>query len=120
MDIFKALSKIAKAMSKHTDINVITDYNTSRVLLKFILAMPETYVVNLDIADPDWNGYDNAYLISITDEYGVYCSPAVYEGTKYAARSTGLFYIDKSAIGDYEPEDFVLDENSEIKVVGDK
>lgn len=106
-----------KAKASGKDVSVVTDYPNAKEILKYILTMPDTYIVDVEIASPEWKGYCDPYLIEFSADGSVYFQPVVYEGG-IIARGGGLYYIDVVAIGTYLPEDFVLEGESKIKLVG--
>ena len=118
MNTHKVFSKIIKAKSQGRDVSVITDYANAKEILKLVLSLPDTYIKNIEIADELWDNYYDPYLIDICSEGGIYCQPAVLKNGSIA-QGEGLYYIDVLAIGEYLPDDFVIEgENTKIKLVG--
>ena len=118
MNTQKIFSKIIKANSNGNDVSVITGYSNAKKLLKYVLSMPETYIVDIELAEEEFNGYCDPYLIDISAKGGVYCQPVVL-GNGKIAKGEGLYFIDILSIGEYLPEDFVIDgENTKIKLIG--
>ena len=117
MNTQKVFAKMLKAKARGKDVTVVTDYPNAKEILKYILVMPDTYINDIEIASPDWKGYDEPYIINLGTDNGVYCQPAIYEDGSIA-RGGSLYYIDVVAIGTYLPEDFVLEGESQIKLVG--
>lgn len=118
MNTQKVFSKVIKANSEGKDVSVITNYTNSTELLKYILSMPNTHIVSIDIADELWDNYYDPYLIDLSANGDVYCQPVVFTDGQIAA-GEGLYFIDVLAIGEYLPEDFVIKgENTKIKLIG--
>ena len=117
MNTQKVFAKMLKAKASGKDVTVVADYPNAKEILKYILIMPDTYINDIEIASPDWKGYGEPYIINLGTDNGVYCQPAIYEDGSIA-RGSGLYYIDIVAIGTYLPEDFVLEGESQIKLVG--
>lgn len=117
MNVQKLFAKMLKANCKNIDVTAIIDYKNAQELLKYLLTYPSTYIISIEIAQSEWKGYDGAYLITLGDDNSIYCQPAIIESTGEPARGAGLFYIDTNAIGEHLPEDFVLSQESEIKLI---
>ena len=117
MNTEKVFAKLLKAKANKKDVTLITDYVNAKEILKYALCMPDTYIVDVKISDPEWENYDSAYSITFGIDGDIYCQPTIYEDGKIA-RGGGLCYIDANAIIGYKPDDFVLPGESEIKLIG--
>lgn len=118
MNLTKVFSKILKAHAQGRLVSVVTDYENAKNLLKYILTLPEAFLENIELAGEVWNGYADAYLISLDDDGSVFCQKAIAEDGE-PVRGGGLYLIDTLAIGAHLPEEFVLDgEDCKIKLIG--
>ena len=118
MNTEKVFAKMLKAKSGGKDVSVITTAINAKELIKYSLSLPDTYIADIEIGEPMWKGYNEAYLVDLCSNGAVYAQPAILEnGT--IARGEGLYLIDVFAIGEHLPEDFVLDsEETIIKLIG--
>ena len=116
MNVQKVFAKMIKANANDIDVCVVTDYENSIKLLKYLLAYPTTYICNVDIAEKEWKGYDEAYLLDLCKDGAIYCSPAINKESGKPFKGDGLYYIDTEAIGSYMPDEFVFGD-SKIKLV---
>lgn len=116
MNIEKVFSKILKAKSNDKNISVVSDYDNIKMLLKYILALPDTYIVSIRISNPDFKGYLDPYTIEFTKDGEVYCFETMTK-TGGILRTDGLCLIDIDAIGEHKPEDFVIADESTIKLI---
>ena len=118
MNIEKVFARMLKAKAKGVDVSVVTDYENAKELIKYVLTMPDTYIVDIECNTPEWKGYDDPYTIALCADGGLFCEPSVREDGGIG-RGAGLYLIDVVAIGEYLPSDFVLDDPStEIKLIG--
>lgn len=117
MNILRAFSKILKAKSKGRDITVVTEFANASELLKYALALPDTYVITLEISHERITGYKGAYLLSIDADGGIYCEPAVIESDGRVKQGVGYFLIDKAVLSYHSADDFILE--GTYKIIGD-
>ena len=118
MNTEKVFARMLKAKAKGVDVSVVTDYNSTKELIKYVLAMPDTYIVDVEIGEPNWKGYDDPYLLTLDVYGGVFCQPVILTSGK-PARGTGLYFIDVLATDSWQPSDFVLDDpDAKIKLIG--
>lgn len=117
MNTKKVFSKMLKAHSKGETVTLVTDYENTKEIAKLIITMPDTYIEDFQLTREDYDGYCNPWLLTYGEEGDVWCQKAVFENGKIA-RGDGLHFIDTVAIGSYLPEDFVLDGEAKIKLVG--
>ncbi len=114
----KVFARMLKAKAKGVDVSVVTDYENAKEIIKYALAMPDTYIIDVEIGDALWKGYADPYTVSLCADGGLYCEPSVREDGGIGC-GAGLYLIDVIAIGEYLPSDFVLDDPStEIKLIG--
>lgn len=118
MNTEKVFAKMLKAKSNGTDVSVVTNYANTKKLFKYFLSLPDTYIVDVEIGEVEWRGYDGAYLLDLCADGGIYVQPAILDNGS-VARGEGLYFIDVSAIGEHLPEDFVFEsEETVIKLIG--
>ena len=118
MNIEKVFARMLKAKAKGVDVSVVTDYENAKELIKYALAMPDTYIVDIEIGEVLWKGYGDVYTLNLGSDGSIYCEPSVRENGGIG-RGAGLYLIDVVAIGEWLPSDFVLDDPStEIKLIG--
>lgn len=118
----KAKEIFALALEQYyggNDVAIVTGYEKARKILKKILSLPDTVINGIELNSFEWDGYDGAWLIDITADKEVYCQKAInINGDGMPFRGDGYYIIDKSAMGEFKPEDFVFSPvNSTIKVV---
>lgn len=118
MNVLKTFARIVKARSKGGDVTVVANLRDSTELLKYMISLPETFIASIDIACSEISGYNGAYLVSLNPDGGIFCEPAVSDITGEVKRGGGLYLIDQTAIGEYLPEDFVLD-SQKFKLIGE-
>lgn len=97
-------------------VTIVCKYKKATKILKALISLPESKIIGVDLNDALWDGYDESWLITIDEEGQVFCQKAINERDNMPYRGDGYFIIDKKAIGERKPEDFVLG-SSEIKVV---
>ena len=118
MNTEKVFAKMLKAKANGKDISVITNANNAKKLIQYSLSLPVAYIADIEIGEPMWKGYDEAYLVDLCAGGAVYAQPAILENG-VIARTEGLCLIDVFAIGEHLPEDFVLEgEETKIKLIG--
>lgn len=117
MNTEKVFAKMLKAHSKGECATLVTNYENAKEIAKLIIAMPNTYIVDFQLTREDWDGYADPWLLSYGEEGDIWCQKAVLDNGRIA-RGGGLYFIDTAAIGSYLPEDFVLEGESKIKLVG--
>lgn len=114
MNLINGFSKIVEAYSQCEPVTVVTDFENTASLLKQILSLPNTRIVSVDLADSSWSDYCGAYVLSLNNDGSLFCQTAIGKnGNLY--RGGGLYLIDETAIGAYQPEDFVF-EGNEAKI----
>lgn len=117
MNTEKVFAKILKAHSKGETVTLVTDYKNAREIAKLIISMPDTYIENFQLGSAEYDGYCDPWLLSYGEDGDIWCQKAIFENGKIA-RGDGLYFIDAVAIGSYLPEDFVLDGDAKIKLIG--
>lgn len=119
MNVQKMFAQVLKAHASGKDITVVTNVSKTIELLRFVLSLQDTTLISVDIAQSDYSGYCGSYLLSYCADGYVYCEPAMTKTGRIKC-GTGLYLIDKSAIEDFQPEEFILDSaTSKIKIIGD-
>lgn len=116
MNIKKIFAKMVKAYSKDKDVVVVTSFDNSKDILKYLLSMPDTYVAQIIATSRDYDGYDGAFITNLDANGAIWCEPAMIDGS--VLRSSGLIYVDADSIGDHAPEEFGIVGESKIKIVG--
>lgn len=115
MDCKKVFANIIKHHCKGEIVTFVSSYKNIKDVLKMLLAMPDTYIEDISITRPEWDGYDEAWALSFGENSDVWCSKAInINGEPF--RGEGYFVIDASAIDGHDPENFVLG-NSHIKII---
>jgi len=117
MNTQKVFAKMLKAHSKGETVTLVTDYENAKGIAKLIIAMPNTYIEDFQLSREDYDGYCDPWLLTYGEEGDVWCQKAVL-GNGHIAKGSGLYFIDTVAIGSYLPEDFVLDGEAKIKLIG--
>ena len=97
-------------------VSVVCSYKKAVKILKAFISLDDTKIMSISVHDPEWEGYDEAFLITIDEEGYIYCQKAINDRNNNPFRGDGYYIIDKKSIGERKPEDFVLGE-SQIKVV---
>ena len=118
----KAKEIFALALEQYyggNDVAIVTSYNKAKKILKKFISLPDTVINGIELNSDEWDGYDEAWLIDIAADKEIYCQKAInINGDGMPFRGDGYYIIDKSAMGEFKPEDFVLSPvNSTIKVV---
>lgn len=117
MNLLNVYSKVIKVHSKRENVTVITNFDNTSVLLKYVLSLPDTYIGAIDIADESQNGYNYVYVLTIHNNGEVFCEPAIRENSTIA-RSGGICLIDAASIGDTSAEEFVFaDCDTKVKII---
>ena len=117
MNLLSVFSKITKAHAKYKNVTVITGYDNTSILLKYLLTLPDASVGVIDIADESWKGYNYVYSLTINNDGEVFCEPTMRESGEIAL-SGGICLVDVTAIGAQSPEDFALDsDDTKIKII---
>ena len=95
-----------------------TNDKAKKILKKF-LSLPDTTINGIELSPPEWDGYDEAWLIDVGIDKEVFCQKAInINGDGMPFRGAGYYIIDESAIGEFKPKDFVFSpDSSTIKVV---
>ena len=117
MNAQKVFAKMLKAHSKGECVSLVTDYENAKEIAKLIITMPNTYIEDFQLAREDRDGYCDPWLLSYGEEGDIWCQKAVLDNG-HIAKGDGLYFIDTVAIGSYLPEDFVLDGEAKIKLIG--
>lgn len=117
MNTENVFAKMLKAHSKGECVSLVADYEIAKEIAKLIIAMPDTYIEDFQLSSAEWDGYCDPWLLSYGEEGDVCCQKAVLNNG-HIARGGGLYFIDTVAIGSYLPEDFVLDGEAKIKLIG--
>ena len=117
MNTQKVFAKMLKAHSKGETVTIVTDYENAREVAKLIMSMPNAYIENFQLSSAEWDGYCDPWLLSYGEEGDIWCRKAVLDNG-HIAKGDGLYFIDTVAIGSYLPEDFVLDGEAKIKLIG--
>jgi hypothetical protein len=117
MNTTKVFAKMLKVHSKGECVSLVTDYENAKDIAKLIISMPNTYIEDFQLSREDYDGYCDPWLLSYGEEGDVCCQKAVLNNG-HIARGGGLYFIDTVAIGSYLPEDFVLDGEAKIKLIG--
>lgn len=117
----KAKDIFALALEQYSageSVSIITDYKKAKKILKKFISLPETKIRSIELSPPDWDGYDEPWLIDICEDKEVYCQKAInIEGDGMPFLGDGYYVIDKDAINGYDPESFAM-AGSKIKIVG--
>ena len=117
MNTEKVFAKMLKAHSRGECVSLVTDYENAKEIAKFIMSMPNTYIEDFQLAREDWDGYADPWLLSFGEDGDIWCQKAVFDNG-CIAKGDGLYFIDTVAIGSYLPEDFVLEGEAKIKLIG--
>ena len=97
-------------------VSVVCSYKKAVKILKALISLDDTKIMSVSVHDPEWDNYDEAWLITLDEEGYVYCQKAINDRNDMPFRGEGYYIIDKKAIGERKPEDFTLG-SCEIKVV---
>ena len=118
----KAKNIFALALEQYyigNDVAIVTSYEKAKKILKRFLSLPDTTINGIELSPPEWDGYDEAWLIDVGIDKEVFCQKAInINGDGMPFRGDGYYIIDESAIGEFKPENFVFNPDSSIiKVV---
>ena len=117
MNTIKVFAKMLKAHSKGECVALVTNYENAREVAKLIIAMPNAYIENFQLSSVEWDNYCDPWILSYGEEGDIWCQKAVLDNG-HIAKGGGLYFIDTGAIGSYLPEDFVLEGEAKIKLIG--
>ena len=115
MNTEKVFAKMVKFHSKGEPVTLVTDYENAKVVAKFLLAMPNTFIEAFALWDELQDGYGKAWLLSLCENGAVYCEKAFFDNGGIA-QGDGNYIIDTNAIGDAIPSDFVLSDSKVITI----
>lgn len=118
MNIEKVFAKVLKAKSKNKDVSVITNFSNTNKLLKLLFVLPDTQIATVKIAEPKWCGCYDLFLLSTGGDGRLFCEPVIKKNGDII-KGSGIYLIDKVVLGEYKPEDFILDgDDVSIKLIG--
>lgn len=118
MNIERTFARVLKAHAKGEDVTVVTNYARAAILLKYILAYPDTHVCCLELESVEADGYSQAFLLSLDADGTVFCEKAISSITGEVKCGDGLYLIDVSAVGSHAPEEFLLYDGQKFKLIG--
>lgn len=113
----KIFKKMIKEHDLGNEVTYVSTYENVRAVAKMLCSQPDTYIESITIEPPEWAGYDKAYLLTLSSDNLIWVEKAYFDNG-HIARSGGVYYIDVTAIGDAKPEDFVLEGESTVKLIG--
>lgn len=113
----KIFNKMVKAHNYGDEATYISTYENVRQVAKMICSLPDVCIASINIDPPDWEGYDKAYILTYDVDNAIWCQRAYFDDGRIA-RTSGMCFIDISAIGENKPEDFIIEGDAEIKIVG--
>ena len=73
-------------------VSFITKYDNAIIILKELLKRDETMPFFIDISDPEWDGYDKEFVISIGNDGEVFCEK-FYREDRYLFPEEGVTFI---------------------------
>jgi hypothetical protein len=82
-----------------------------------LCGVPEFCIEGVDIQSSEWDGYTKAYLLTLSSDNLIWVQKAYFDDGRIA-KGDGTYLIDTSAIGDNEPEDFIIGGGCKIKLIG--
>lgn len=125
---------IEKDKYNDNDIAIVAKYEEARQLIKELVCIGYD-IESINIRDAKWGGYDDEYIISISnigDEYEIWCEPMLRENGYFKDESTIIYIFDNCSskvipyckgkymyevsIGEYDSED---DENCDLECDND-
>lgn len=118
MNVEKVFAKILKEKSKNKDVSVVTNFSNTNKLLKLLFVLPDTQIAAVKIAEPTWCGCYDLFLLSTGGDGRLFCEPVIKKNGDIV-KGSGIYLIDKVVLGEYKPEDFILDgDDVSIKLIG--
>lgn len=83
--------------SDDEDVTVLAEYDTIKELIKAFIISADEYggdinLESISIEPPDYDGYDGPWILSITDDFDLYCEKAIREGRDKIVGFEGLLY----------------------------
>ena len=97
-------------------VSVVCNYKKAIKVLKAFVSLPETEIRGVEINDALWDGYGEAWLITLDESGGVFCQKAINDRNDKPFQGDGYYLIDNKALNGRKPEDFCLS-GSQIRVV---
>lgn len=98
---------------REEDVVVLDDYeNMKKLIIDLIYNLEEVDIVAVEISEPEFDGYDGPWLLTLSNDWKLYCEKGIreksgkipyFDGYLYARKK----YIDK-AIKDTEVEKFTV------------
>ena len=113
----KIFKKMIKEHDLGNEVTYVSTYENVRAVAKMLCSQPDTCIESITIEPPDWAGYDKVYILTLSSDNLIWVQKAYFDNGNIA-RSDGVCYIDIDAIGDAKPEDFVLEGESTVKLMG--
>lgn len=110
------ISEAILAYRSGKSVSVVCKYKKAVKVLKAFISLPETKIIDIELGESEFDGYDGAWLVDINDDGAVFCQKAINDLDNMPYRGDGYYLIDEKALGGYKPEDFVLG-GAEIRVV---
>ena len=140
-DIENFLLECILSNDKYREVNIVAKYEIAREVIGYLAGANK--LVNLDIAQPDFNGYDKEYVITVTTEGEIWAEPmwreAYYIDGKLMREAgyihVGLDEVDGNSIvyihndcsskvipfvGEAETFEFSIDEEKSIRFIKDE
>ena len=118
MNIEKVFAKVLKAKSKFKDVTVLTNFENTNKLIKLLFALPDSQIASVNISEPNWCGCYDLFILSTGGDGRIFCEPVIKKNGDIV-KGSGIYLIDKVVLGEYKPEDFILDgDDVSIKLIG--
>ena len=76
-------SALEVALDTSAEVAIISKYTTMQTILKGLMSYVESSVGCIELTVPEWNGYDDEYICSITPKGEVFIEPLLGERGYY-------------------------------------
>lgn len=113
----KIFKQMIKEHNNGNEVTYVSLYSNIREVLKMLCGVPEFCIEGVDIQSSEWDGYTEAYLLTLSSDNLIWVQKAYFDDGRIA-KGDGTYLIDMSAIGDNEPEDFIIGCGCKIKLIG--
>lgn len=97
-------------------VSVVCNYKKAVKILKAFISLPEATICGVEINAAEWDGYSDAWVITIDDTADIYCQKAINSRDGKPFRGSGYYIIEKKALNGRQPQDFCFG-GAKVRVV---